>query len=65
MRLGIVPVGPEDVTLWRDIHNAVIPAHTLTSDDVHERRARNSLTLAYERPTWWATPPSARRGQPR
>ena len=48
MRLRIVPVGPDTVTLWRDIHNAVIPAHPLTSDDVHERRTRNSLTLAYD-----------------
>jgi GNAT superfamily N-acetyltransferase len=45
--LRIVPVGPDTVGLWRDIHNAVIPAHQLTSDDAHERLSRNSLTLAY------------------
>lgn len=50
MTLRIVPVGPDDVTLWRDIHNAVISAATLTSDDVHQRLARNSLTLAYDGP---------------
>ncbi len=48
MRLRIVPVGPDAVSQWRDIHNAVIPAHQLTSDDVHERRKRNHLTLAYD-----------------
>ena len=48
MRLRIVPVAPDTVTLWRDIHNAVIPAHTLTSDDVRERLTRNALTLAYD-----------------
>lgn len=48
MRLRIVPVGPDAVTLWRDIHNAVIPAHALTSGDVHERLARHRLTLAYD-----------------
>jgi RimJ/RimL family protein N-acetyltransferase len=47
VRLRIVPVGPDTVSLWRDIHNAVIPAHHLTSDDVQERRTRNHLTLAY------------------
>ena len=49
MRLRIVPVGPDAVTLWRDVHNAVIPAHTLNSDEVLERLTRNSLTLAYDR----------------
>jgi GNAT superfamily N-acetyltransferase len=48
MRLKIVPVRPAVVALWRDIHNAVIPAHTLTSDDVRERMTHNSLTLAYD-----------------
>jgi hypothetical protein len=45
--LRIVPVGPDTVGLWRDIHNAIIPAHQLTGDDAHERLSRNSLTLAY------------------
>jgi RimJ/RimL family protein N-acetyltransferase len=44
----IVPVGPDAVTVWRDIHNAIIPAHALTSDEVLERLTRNSLTLAYD-----------------
>jgi GNAT superfamily N-acetyltransferase len=48
VRLRIVPVGSDAVALWRDIHNAVIPAHALTSHDVRERMARNSLTLAYD-----------------
>jgi len=48
VRLRIVPVGPAAVTSWRDIHNAVIPAHTLTSDEVLDRLTRNSLTLAYD-----------------
>ena len=48
MRLRIVPVGPDTVTAWRDIHNAIIPAHTLTSDEVLERLTRNSLTLAFD-----------------
>jgi GNAT superfamily N-acetyltransferase len=47
VKLRIVPVGPDAVTLWRDIHNAVIPAHALTSDEVLDRLTRNSLTLAY------------------
>jgi RimJ/RimL family protein N-acetyltransferase len=46
--LRIVPVGPDAVTVWRDIHNAIIPAHSLTSDDVLERLTRNSLTLAHD-----------------
>jgi GNAT superfamily N-acetyltransferase len=48
VRLRIVPVSPDAITLWRDIHNAVIPAHALTSGDVHERLARHRLTLAYD-----------------
>jgi GNAT superfamily N-acetyltransferase len=48
VRLRIVPVGPDTATRWRDIHNAVIPAHPLTSDDVLERLTRNRLTLAYD-----------------
>jgi RimJ/RimL family protein N-acetyltransferase len=48
VRLRIVPVGPDVVPLWRDIHNAVIPAQVLTSDEVLERLTRNSLTLAYD-----------------
>lgn len=48
MSLRIVPVGADTATLWRDIHNAVIPAHALTSEEVQERRTRNSLTLAYD-----------------
>lgn len=43
-------MGPDDVAVWRDIHNAVIPAHTLTTDDVRERLTRNTLTLAYDGP---------------
>lgn len=46
MRLRIVPLGPDAVTSWRDIHNAVIPRPALTSDPVLERLTRNSLTLA-------------------
>ena len=46
--MRIVPVGPDAVTVWRDIHNAIIPAHALTSDEVLERLTRNSLTLAYD-----------------
>lgn len=48
MSLRIVPVGPDAVMLWRDIHNATIPAHTLATDDVLERLTRNRLTLAYD-----------------
>ncbi len=40
MSLRIVPVGPDSVGLWRDIHNAVIPAHQLTSDDAMLAEAR-------------------------
>jgi hypothetical protein len=46
--LRILPVGPDTVTVWRDVHNAIIPAHSLTSDDVIERLTRNSLSLAYD-----------------
>jgi RimJ/RimL family protein N-acetyltransferase len=46
--LRILPVSPDTVAMWRDIHNAIIPAHSLTSDDVLERLTRNSLSLAYE-----------------
>ena len=45
MRLRAVPAGPDVVPLWRDIHNAVIPAQVLTSDEVLERRTRNSFAL--------------------
>lgn len=48
MSLRIVPVGPDAVTVWRDTHNAIIPAHTLTADDVRERMSRYILTLAYD-----------------
>jgi hypothetical protein len=48
VRLRIVPQGSDTVTLWRDIHNAVIPAHALTSGQVLERMTCNSLTLAYD-----------------
>ena len=48
MVLRIVPVGPDTVGQWHDIHNVVIPAHALTEDDVRERMTRNHLTLAYE-----------------
>jgi GNAT superfamily N-acetyltransferase len=46
--LRIVPVGPESVAVWRDAHNAIIPVHLLTTDDVLKRLTRNSLTLAYD-----------------
>jgi GNAT superfamily N-acetyltransferase len=47
MTLRIVPVSPDAVDSWRDIHNAIIPVHVLTSDQVLERLTRNSLTLAF------------------
>ncbi|MFC7495774.1 MULTISPECIES: GNAT family N-acetyltransferase [unclassified Nocardioides] len=42
----VVATGPllED---WRAIHNAIIPTHPLSADDVAERSTRNRLTLAY------------------
>jgi len=46
--LRIIPVGPATVAAWRDTHNAIIPAHTLTAEDVRERMTRNRLTLAYD-----------------
>ena len=47
MRLRIIPVSPDARIKWRDIHNAVIPAHPLNTDQVLERLTRNLLTLAY------------------
>jgi RimJ/RimL family protein N-acetyltransferase len=48
VRLRIVPVSPDACSKWRDIHNAVIPAHPLNTDQVLERLTRNRLTLAYD-----------------
>lgn len=48
MSLRIVAVGPGTVAAWRDTHNAIIPSHALTAEDVRERMTRNSLTLAYD-----------------
>jgi len=48
VKLRIVAVAPDTVVQWRDVHNAVIPAHILTSDEVFERLTRNRLTLAYD-----------------
>jgi ribosomal protein S18 acetylase RimI-like enzyme len=31
---------------WRDVHNAVIPTHPLTLDEVRGRATRNHLTVA-------------------
>jgi GNAT superfamily N-acetyltransferase len=46
--LRIVPVAADTAALWRDIHNAIIPASPLTSDEVRERLTRHRLTLAYD-----------------
>lgn len=35
------------LALWRDVHNAVIPADPLTLDDVRERSTRNRLGVAW------------------
>lgn len=32
---------------WRTVHNATIPTHPLTADEVAERATRHRLTLAY------------------
>lgn len=45
--LRIELVTEETAELWREIHNAVIPASPLTSGEVLERLTRNRLTLAY------------------
>ena len=39
----------DDVRLedWRHVHNAVIPTHQLSLDDVRERVLRNRLEVAY------------------
>ena len=35
------------LALWRDVHNAVVPADPLTLQDVRERSGRNRLSLAW------------------
>jgi L-amino acid N-acyltransferase YncA len=46
--LRIEPVDGDDrVRDWRDAHNAVIPAHVLSVDEVRERAGRNRLHVAY------------------
>ncbi|MEV6522291.1 GNAT family N-acetyltransferase [Longispora sp. NPDC051575] len=32
---------------WRQVHNAIIPTHPLTLDEVRERAGRNHLEVAY------------------
>ncbi|WP_433618128.1 hypothetical protein ACQP2P_20120 [Dactylosporangium sp. CA-139114] len=48
MALRIVPVRPDTVPLWRDVHDLVIPAHQLSLDEVGVRSQRNRLTLAHD-----------------
>lgn len=41
---------PDDDTTfgdWRVVHNAIIPAHVLSLDEVRERARRNHLEVAY------------------
>lgn len=48
MTLEVVPVRDAGhAELWRPVHNAVIPAHPLTADDVRERLTCNRLSLAF------------------
>jgi predicted RNase H-like nuclease/GNAT superfamily N-acetyltransferase len=46
--LRIVPVAADTADLWRDIHNAVVPAHALSREEVQDRLTRNLLSLAYD-----------------
>ncbi|MFE7763570.1 GNAT family N-acetyltransferase [Streptomyces sp. NPDC057438] len=39
--------GDEELEAWRYVHNAIIPTHPLSLDDVRQRAARNELELAY------------------
>jgi RimJ/RimL family protein N-acetyltransferase len=48
MALTIVDVTPRSSESWREVHNLIIPTHPLSADDVQERLARNTLTLAYD-----------------
>ncbi len=42
----VVAAGPL-LDEWRAIHNAIIPTHPLSADDVADRAGRHRLTLAY------------------
>jgi GNAT superfamily N-acetyltransferase len=46
--LRIVSVEAGTASLWRDVHNAVIPVHALSREQVLDRMTRNVLTLAYD-----------------
>ncbi|QHC23923.1 GNAT family N-acetyltransferase [Streptomyces sp. GS7] len=41
------PDGDAGFADWRHVHNAVIPTHVLSLDDVRERARRNHLEVAY------------------
>ena len=41
------PVDEAALADWQSIHNAIIPAHQLSLDEVRERAGRNRLELAY------------------
>lgn len=47
MLLRVVSASGELLEVWRDVHNTVIAAGPLTSQEVAERAARFDLSLAY------------------
>ena len=47
MTLTIVPATGDLLEVWREVHNVVIPAALLSTEEVAERALRNDLTVAY------------------
>lgn len=49
LRIEPVADDADDALLaqWRDVHNAVIPTHPLTLDEVRDRVTRNRLSVAW------------------
>ena len=45
--LRVVPVVPELLEAWREVHNEIIPTSPLSQDEVAERATRNHLTVGY------------------
>ena len=45
--LRVEPVTDATAPDWRAVHNAIIPPHPLSPDDVRERLTRHHLTLGY------------------
>ena len=61
--LRVLPVAPERLAAWREVHNEIIPTSPLSQDEVAERATRHRLTVGTSATPSWAAPRSVpRRG---